>query len=540
MPIRTTSTLVDQHGRPIVREILTEEISGPTVTGVRQILSDHPSHGLDPRRLGHILRDAEQGDADAYLALAEDVEEKFIHYRSVLSTRRLAVSQLPITVEAASDDADDVAAADLVREVLSGDEVDSVLFDILDGIGKGYSVSEIIWDTSERQWRPERIEHRPPQWFQIDRTDGRTLRLKDGAGVDGRDLDPFKYIVHRPKTKSGMTIRGGLARPACWAWIFTAFGTKDWLSFIETYGQPIRVGRYGPGASEKDIQALLRAVRNIAADAAAIIPQSMGLEFIRAEGASANADMFKAMLEFFERQTSKLVLGQTTTTDAVSGGHAVAREHRLVQEDIERADGRQTAATLKRDLVVPLVSLNMGPRRRYPTIRIGRPEAEDLSLKVEALSKLGPMGLRVSASELRDKLGFGDPGPDEEVIGGRPEPKAPPPGTTDGVTRPPGTRSLAAADLAPADPGAAPAAGDDVDRLVDTMLADYAELPPPGVEAVIRAAREATGPEDFLARLADLAAGQDLSALTEILARGQFMARTAARAGATGDGRAHA
>lgn len=532
--IRTTSSILGPDGQPIVREILTEEISGPTVTGVRQVFAEHPSDGLTPRRLGGILRDAEQGAADAYLALAEDIEEKFIHYRSVLGTRRLAVSQLPITVEAASDDAKDVEAADLVREVLNGDEVDSVLFDLLDGIGKGYAASEIIWDTSGREWRPAHIEHRDPRWFQFDPLDGRTLRLKDADHPFGRDLEPYKYIVHRPKTKSGLPIRGGLARPACWAWIFTSFGTKDWLSFIETYGQPIRVGRYGPGASDKDIATLMRAVRNIAADAAAVIPQSMGLEFIRAEGASANADMFKALLEFFERQTSKLVLGQTTTTDAVAGGHAVSQEHRLVQEDIEGADGHQLAATLRRDLASPTVRLNLGPDVRIPFIRIGRPKAENLTVLVSAVKDLGPLGLRVSASEMRDKLGFSDPAADEEVIGGRPAPVPPPPGAPpgaapDGLTKPPATaaKSLAAEGA----PGP-----DDVDRLVDAMLADYAELTAPAVEAVIAAAKAARGPEDFLARLAGLAGSQDVAPLQEGLARGEFIANVAARVGATGGG----
>lgn len=527
--IQVTSPILDPvTQKPIVREILTEEISGPTLTGVRQVFAEHPSEGLTPRRLGGILREAEQGSADAYLALAEDIEEKFIHYRSVLGTRRLSVSQLPITVEAASNDAIDVKAADLVREILNGDEVDSVLFDILDGLGKGFSVSEIVWETSAREWRPARIEWRDPRWFQFDRIDGRTLRLKDAGHPLGRDLEPFKYIAHKPKTKSGLPIRGGLARPACWAWIFTSFTTKDWLSFLETYGQPLRVGKFGPGASDKDQATLLRAVRNIAADAAAIIPQSMNIEFVRAEGASANADMFRQLVEFCERQTSKLVLGQTTTTDAVSGGHAVSQEHRQVQEDIERADGRQLAATLRRDLAGPLVTLNFGPGVRTPIIRIGRPETEDLALMVSAVKDLGPQGLKVSASELRDKLGFSDPDPDEEVIGGRPDV------AKDGMTKdtPPPTATAAHKALASeqnADP-------DDVDRLVDSMLADFAELATPTVEAVIAAAKDATGPDDFLARLAGLAGADGMAALQGALARGQFIGRVAARAGATGPG----
>ncbi|AWB06804.1 DUF935 domain-containing protein (plasmid) [Azospirillum humicireducens] len=521
--IRVTSPILDPNtGKPIVREVLTEEISGPTVTGVRQVLADHPSQGLTPLQLGGILAAAEQGDPSSYLALAEDIEEKFIHYRSVLATRRLAVAQLDVTVEAASDAPDDIEAADLVRLAIADDAFADVLYDLLDGLGKGFSVAEIIWDTSGRQWMPARIVWRDPRWFVFDRIDGTTLRLRDGGAVDGVDLAPFKYMVHRPKTKSGIPIRGGLARPACWAWLFTAFGTKDWLSFVETYGQPIRVGKYGPEASKADHAALLRAVRNIASDAAAIIPASMQLEFVEASKGTANAAIFQGLVEFFERQTSKLVLGQTATTDAIAGGHAVGQEHRQVQEDIERADARQLAVTLKRDLVVPLVALNMGPRAAYPTIRIGRPAQDDLKLQLEALKGLVPLGLRVSASEVRDKFGFADPDKADELLGA-PAQTSPPVGQP---TTAPGAKALASQQAAEPDA---------VDGLVDELLGDWQPMAAPLVTAILSAAEDATSAEDFVSRLVAVAGDDHTGALREALARGQFMARVAARVGAAGD-----
>ncbi|KAA0678084.1 DUF935 family protein [Roseomonas genomospecies 6] len=275
---------------------------------------------------------------------------------------------------------------------------------------------------------------------------------------------------------------------------------------------------------------MLRAVRSISADAAAIIPQSMLIEFVRAEGASANADIFLRLVEFFERQTSKLVLGQTTTTDAVSGGHAVSQEHRQVQEDIERADARQLAVTLKRDLSEPMVKLNIGPRPGYPTIRIGRPQAEDLKLQLEALKGLIPLGLRVEASQVRDKFGFTDPAEGAELLGmpAKPQvpPKVPPQDVADVSPEPSTAAALAAAQ----------AGGDAVDQLVDELLADYEPLSGPLVQSILAAAGEAENAEDFVTALVRIAGENRTSGLQEALARGQFMARIAARVGATGDG----
>jgi phage gp29-like protein len=68
------------------------------------------------------------------------------------------------------------------------------------------------------------------------------------------------------------------------------------------------------------------------------------------------------------------VLGQTNTTDAQAGGlgSGQAQVHNEVRGDIERADAKLLAATLNRDLVVPMVILNRGVRDKYPRLKIGR------------------------------------------------------------------------------------------------------------------------------------------------------------------------
>src|SRR3546814_13872169 len=119
--------------------------------------------------------------------------------------------------------------------------------------------------------------------------------------------------------------------------MFKNFTLKDWVVFCETFGQPLRVGRYGPEASQKDRDVLFAAVANIASDCAAIIPKGMEIEFVRAEGASANADVFSGLCDLLAKQTSKAVLGQTTTPDAIPGGPAVSKEHRARHEGAARA-----------------------------------------------------------------------------------------------------------------------------------------------------------------------------------------------------------
>ena len=398
--------LFDAYGRMVDPDLLTRETAGPSLTGIRQPFAGHPAQGLSPARLAMILRAAEDGDASQYLELAEEMEEKDLHYAAVLGTRKRAVAGLELTVEAATDEPRDVAAADLVRDFLNRDELRGELFDILDAIAKGYSVTEIIWDTSTSPWLPSRLVYRDPRFFEFDRL-GQSLLLKTENGPE--PLSAYKYIIHRCQAKSGLTIRGGLARAAAWFYLFKNFDLKAWVQFLEIFGLPLRLGKYGPGATENDKKTLLNAVRHIANDAAAIIPDSMLIEFVSAAAPGGKGtDNHLTFASYIDQQISKLVLGQTGTTD--TGQYVGTSDaHREVRDDIEVADAVQLAATLNRDLVRPIVALNFGEMKLYPRLRIAREKREDLAALITNLGALVPMGLEVEMSVIRDKLGLPEP-----------------------------------------------------------------------------------------------------------------------------------
>ena len=121
--------LVDRWNRPIEKQLLTQELAAPTLTGVRSPLTGYPGDGLNPLRLAGILREADAGDPVRYMELAQTVEERDLHYVGVLGTRRRAVSQLDITVEPASDSAVHQKHADRIAEWLKRDELADELFD---------------------------------------------------------------------------------------------------------------------------------------------------------------------------------------------------------------------------------------------------------------------------------------------------------------------------------------------------------------------------------------------------------------------------
>ena len=203
------------------------------------------------------------------------------------------------------------------------------------------------------------------------------------------------------------------------AYLCKSYGVTDWLAFAEVFGMPLRVGRYGPGATESDIQTLIHAVANLGSDAAAVLPDSMRIEFEEPGNRTEGGKLFQGLATWLDKQVSKAVLGQTMTTDDGSS-RAQAQVHDAVRLDILESDARQLANTINRDLVRPFIDLNFGPQENYPRLLLPVSQPEDTRGLAEVLEKLVPLGLEVEASVIRDRLGLPDPEEGADLLEARP------------------------------------------------------------------------------------------------------------------------
>lgn len=189
----------------------------------------------------------------------------------------------------------------------------------------------------------------------------------------------------------------------------------------------------------------------------------------------------------------------------------------------ESAVAVAVAGTITRDLAVPIVALNRGPRRAWPRVVIEREQPADIAVMAEALVKLVNLGLKVGADEVRARLGFEAPGPDDDVLappGARPEAEdagdAPPRGLDTAAAR--ALVSLARAEARSDDP---------IDVAADRLAAGWRPLVEPLTEPILRAAAESEGYDALAARLdsAGLWRGTDRDPLAGALHRNTFSAR---------------
>lgn len=512
--------LLDAYGRPVRTRALTQPAARPGVAGVRQVWTGTAAAGLTPVKLARILSAADQGEGESYLVLAQEMEERDPHYASVLATRKRAVSGVAPSVTPASDSPRDREIAEAVEARLARhDEFPDLVEDLLDGLGKGFAVVEIDWQTTATAWWPRHFQWVDPRFI---RWDSDTLSVPQLATqaepVHGEPLAPFKFLVHRPRLKSGIALRGGLARLVAFSWMCKAFALKDWVAFAETYGLPLRLGRYGPEATRDDVEKLFLAVANIGTDAAAVLPKSMEIEFQTGAAGAGGDRLFEALARYLDEQVSKAVLGQTMTADD-GASMAQAKVHNEVRHDIAQADARAVGVTLNRDLVRPFVDLNFGVQQAYPRLSIDIAEPEDTTGRLKAAEGLIARGLRVRASELRQALKFTEPEAGEEVVTGG-APAEPPPSPPVGLNR----AEAAPAPIAP--PAAGLVDGPDavIDELAQEMLADWRPVMSETLDPIRAAIDGAASYEEALAALAALP-GLPSAVLIDALVQGMFKAR---------------
>lgn len=511
--------IVDVYGNPIRPQQLREPQTS-RLAGLAKEFAQHPAKGLTPAKLARILVEAEQGNLQAQAELFMDMEERDAHLFAEMSKRKRAILGLDWAVEPPRNaSAAEKADADYLHELLLDLEgLEDLLLDALDGIGHGYSCIELEWALQGREWMPLAFHHRPQSWFQLNPEDQNELRLRDNSPA-GEALQPFGWIIHRPRARSGYVARSGLFRVLAWPYLFRHYATSDLAEMLEIYGLPIRLGKYPPGTADEEKATLLRAVTGLGHAAAGIIPETMAIDFQQA--AQGSSEPFLAMMRQSEDAISKAVLGGTlTSTTSQSGGGAFAlgQVHNEVRHDLLASDARQLAATLSRDLLWPLLVLNRPGSpdvRRAPRLVFDLREQADITSMAQSIPALVNVGLEIPSAWVYDKLGIPQPAKNEPVLRSAAQPAI--------LSRRHGQRVAALATIVGSRYGDQQA----LDRaLADLPAKDMQnqanDLLAPLLEAVNRGDSET----ELLGALAEAFPDMDDSALTDALHRLLFAADT--------------
>ena len=339
------------------------------------------------------------------------------HAGSVIRKRRQAVIARPWTVEPASEDPADARAAMLARAALKRVNFDRACQGLLSAVLTGYAVAEILWEVAELELEdgsrgrfvvPATIKPRNARRFRLDRDEQLRL-LTWEAPTDGIAVPDRKFILARFWAEENEDPYGrGLGHDLFWPVFFKRNGVALWNALIERHGLPFIYAEYPAGTPDGDRNKLSGAIADLARGGGLTVPQGTLIKFLEAGvGGSATGRMHGDLVEAMNAEISKIVLGETLTTEmGAAGSRAASETHDGVREELASQDADLLSDILNAQLMTWLAEINF-PGAAAPTVHRRAPEAIDLQAMAKLDESLFKVGYEPTEQLVAERYGPG-------------------------------------------------------------------------------------------------------------------------------------
>ncbi|MGE4319634.1 MAG: DUF935 domain-containing protein [Deferribacterales bacterium] len=223
----------------------------------------------------------------------------------------------------------------------------NLIAQLLDTPMYGMVPVELMWQIKDGYYRLVDLRPRPTNWFKFnDNNEPRFMTLD--TGDMGKPLPKYKFVLsrHFPTYKNPYGLR--LLSRCFWPVAFKRGGRKFWATFAERFGMPWVIGKYAKGTAYADKREMLNNLTNMVQDAVAIIPQGGGVELLSA-GSGTGGQVHKALIDHMDAAISKVLQGQTLTSDVSQDGaaYSAGKVHAGTLEAYQAADRKLVKAAME-------------------------------------------------------------------------------------------------------------------------------------------------------------------------------------------------
>lgn len=349
---------------------------------------------MDVDRVWMAIRSAKGGGVQPLFALYRDIVMTDSHIQGELQKRKLAVigDVMRVIPYDKKNQADKDAATFCERQIYEMKGWRLALANLLDGCLWPVSVLEKVYEPTGNGYRIAELANVPA--YLLDYSTGllNIRDINDDGSVGSGTHEPAaeSYIVHRGHLLSAPDQLGGPMRSLIYWWLASTMSRDWWVRFLERHGAPFIVGKYQSG-NEGDRALLLDAMATATRTFGIAVSRDTEIELV--EASKAGADAFGAFVAAAQREKSKLILGQTlsTQTDSTGLGSGVAQLQGDVREDIRKLDGAMLADTLRDQFLVQLCRINRLPGRA-PYLVFGKASMEEIKSLNESLVAIRSAG----------------------------------------------------------------------------------------------------------------------------------------------------
>lgn len=428
-----------------------DQTQGPATPQILRanLFADHPpttdqnrsifGRGLTLDRIATAIDQADYGAMADLTDLSRETIDTDPHLSAVLNKRTGALASLEPRVEPASGMGINKERAEFYAEVVRHqiDQIPRLAMRIRQlawALFDGRAALENDWhqiaDGPEHPvWGKPRWAIRGLGWIHPRRLSfgpDRELRVVDGisggafskVGFALRDF-PWKFISFTPQLFGEYQEREGLARRCLYWSFFKRFAARERQVLTELFAKPWRWLEVAQDseADDDDIEAAMEFVEALPLNGWGSIPR--GTELKTETPDTKSSVLFSDIIEQSDAQNSKLVLGQTGTTDGEAMGlnSAQARVMRSEQLMILLADSMAAAESLEDGFGDAIVAVNFGSEALSHAPHITLPtELDDPEYNLALIKTALDLGLRVPLTDAFQKSGLREPKADEPFV----------------------------------------------------------------------------------------------------------------------------
>ena len=396
---------------------------------------------LTPEAIRQVLDWGADGDLEAQDELFNLMEDTWDRLRTNLNKAKNAVLKLEPTLQPAGSDETSSELAAFAEEHLLDFEpplhlgynnFSQTVYDILDSIGRGITVLEIIWQHEGGVFSPLGTLKLPADLygFRTISSHKRTTDLnhlvlypegKRSSPVEFTD-HPHKFIISVYKTKSGALGANALLRCLAQEWYKRMIAAEWLLEKAEIFGTPLRWASYEEGTSQEDLLRVESMLQNMGNASWGLFPRSVDLDIQSGlvSGVTGAAEPAEQLIDAANKACDLLLLGQSLTgaEGGEGGSYALGQVQRQVELDLYQTYASFTRRVVEKQLLRPLLALNWPktPRAHYPrlVLDIPRPDIAAAKARVDRIL-FRELGLPVARDYLYRRHGIPEPGPDDDV-----------------------------------------------------------------------------------------------------------------------------
>lgn len=231
----------------------------------------------------------------------------------------------------------------------------------------------------------------------------RRIILRHQTDITGTSWDEYPDLLF-VGTEDGL---GLLAKAAPWV-IYKRNTTADWAQFSEVFGMPIREYVY----ETDDDESRQRAINDASeAGSLAVFVHSKDTELLLREAGNktGSADVYERLCERCNNELSKLILGNTLTTESSENGtQALGTVHKKVEDKVAQSDRRYVLNVLNYDMTDIFTA--MGINTSGGEFCFPEPKEVDANTKISILTQLKKsFDLPVEDDYLYEEFGIDKP-----------------------------------------------------------------------------------------------------------------------------------